>query len=563
VRSIDQNIRREQPTYSNFYRQSKRLLIFKDLIEPLLSTTRIEEEYTRGMTYSGWHSAYDKAIDGCQTHGWDWAEVAFDESKPLHVNIEHIGFEKLIFPRDAVDIQACQMIFRAYSVSPRQLKKFITKYNFNPNEVQKLIDKQKAANVTEKNIEIYKKFCKYNDVVYVAWFNLECEDWLLAPIPLYLGRQVLLSQTVQVPTPMMTLNPLTGQPEQQLIMQDQLQQKWVDVEERMYPVFRLPYFETEQAKLTDVVGRVFLDKHKQEAKTANLSQFINQSQNASSVFSCLDTDSVRNESEIQNISLDNSRIIPLKIKFFSPPSPDATMLMLQNYLDAFDSQEAGRMDFAAMNRKDSRKTATEVNAAQQESSVLGSMSISLLSKWIREIHSFSWEIVKSQALQGKITFLADPETQENNEELLNRPYEIRAAGDIDVVKRLELVAQYKEFWPVIQNTHIAVPFLSRLLKLALSEDGEYFATLLQQTDPRIILSQLVAILESTLQPQDLMGLTPEQQQTFMQVMTTAKQISEDYIASMQPGSPDENSGENNNNKQPKAQNEPSPAPAIG
>lgn len=530
VRSIDQNIRREQPAYINFFKQSKRLAIFKDLYDPQAITSRLEEEYSRGLTYSGWETPMFKVIDGAQTHGWDWCEVTFDETKPLHVAIEHIGHDKLIFPLDAHDIQACQMIFRVYSVSPRQLKNFVTKFKFNETEVNRILEKQKDAKLVEHNVTIYKKFCKYNNVVYVSWFSCDCEDWLLAPQPHYVGRQQLVSEVVKTPIVIQTMaGPIASE-------QEQMQETWQPLTERMYPVFRLPYYETEQAKLTDVVGRVFLDKHKQEAKTANISQFINASQNASEVLCSVDTDTIRNEAELQNITLTDDAIIPVKVKFFSPPPPDASMLSLQNYLDSFDSQEAGRMDFAALNRKDSRKTATEVSAAREESAILGSVQVSLFSRFLRELYSYAWEIVKSQAMQFKITFLSpDGEPTNNDLPSINRIYEIRAAGDIDVVRRLETIAQYKEFWPVVQNTHIAIPFLARLLRLALPEDGAYFAEQLEKADPRAILTQLVAILEATLTPQELAGLTPEQQQTLMQVMLQAKQIAETYTAEAMGG----------------------------
>lgn len=538
VRSIDQNIRREQPSYINFIKQSKRLVIFKDLKEPTKITTELENEFSRGMTYSGWETPLFRVIDGAQTHGWDWCEVTFDESKPLHVGIEHVGFEKLIFPLDAHDIQACQIICREYSVSPRQLQNFVLKFNFNKVEVDKQLLKLKDAGV-EKNLTVYKEYFKYQNVVYVAWFCDTADDWLFAPKPHYLGRKTLQTQVVDVPTMSTQMDPMTGQIVQMPAMTQQMVQNWVDVQETLYPVFRLPYIETERAKLCDVVGRVFLDKHKQEAKTANVSQFINACQKSSEIYIAVDTDNVRNEAELQNITIEDDKIIPVKVKFFSPPPPDSTMLGLQNYLDAFDSQEAGRMDFAAMNRQDSRKTATEVAAAREETAVLGTVQVSLLSRFLRELYTFIWEVVKSQAAQNKITFLAKAETElgvENDIEQIDRPYEIRAAGDIDVVRRLETIAQYKEFWPIVQNTHIAIPFLARLIRMALPEDGDMFAKQLEGADPRAILAQLVAILEATLTPQEIAALDPMQQQTLMQVMMQAKQVAQQYAQQTLGGS---------------------------
>jgi len=91
VRVIDSNIRREQPAFINYIKQSRRILVFKDIGDPGIPTGRLEEEFSRGMTYSGWDIPHFKEVDGSQTHGWDAIEVVFDVSKPLHVALEHIG----------------------------------------------------------------------------------------------------------------------------------------------------------------------------------------------------------------------------------------------------------------------------------------------------------------------------------------------------------------------------------------------------------------------------------------------------------------------------------------
>lgn len=523
VRTIESNIRREQPAYINYLKQSRRLLIFKDIVEPLRVTTSLEDEFSRGMTYSGWEIPQFKCIDGSQTHGWDAVEVVFDETKPLHVGIEHVGNDRLIFPVDAINIQDCEIICKLVTVTSKQLKRLAKDFQFSPIEIQKLLDLQ-SENKKEATINIYKKFCKYENIVYVSWFSLKCDDWLKAPDKLYLGRNQLETTVIEVPVP--TIDPITGQPT--VVMQPQTQQNWVPVNESLYPIFILPYNETEQFKIVSHKGRVFLDKPKQEAKTANLSQFLNGCQRGSTLYPSPKTGYEKTAKEVETIKLGDSLIPPFPIDYFTPPYPDAVMLSLQQYLDTYDSQEIGQINFAALNRKDSRKTATEVSAAQQEASQLSSVQLTLFSTFIREVYTFAWEIVKSRAAQEKIVFLVDQETGRNDIESVNRLYDIRAAGDVDVVKRSELIQQYKEFWPVIANTPLANIFLSRLVRLIFPDEGDMYANILSQDDPRILVTQLADVLRNSIDSEEMAALDPQSQQNLMLLLQKADMTTQQH-----------------------------------
>lgn len=524
VRAIESNIRREQPAYINYLKQSRRLLIFKDVMEPLRVTTRLEDEFSRGMTYSGWEIPQFKCIDGSQTHGWDAVEVVFDTKKPLQCGLEHIGNDRLIFPTDAINIQDCEIILKLVTVTSKQLKRLVKEFGFSPIEVKKLLDLH-SEEKKEATINIYKKFCKYNNVVYTSWFSCKCDDWLKPPEPMYLGREQLATVVKDVPavdplTQQPMLNPLDGSP----MMTQQPVQEWQPVEENMYPIFILPYNETEQTKIVSHKGRVFLDKPKQEAKTANLSQFLNGCQRGSTLYPSLDVDYEKTAKELQSIKIGDSIIPPVKLKFYSPPYPDAVMLNLQQYLDSYDAQEVGQINFAALNRKDSRKTATEVSAANEETSKLNSVQLTLFSTFIREVYSFAWEIVKSRAAQEKIVFLVNPETGTNDIETVNRLYDIRAAGDVDVVKRSELIQQYKEFWPIIQNTALAPVFLGRLIRLVFPDEGDMYAEILMQDDPRILLTQMAEVLRNSIDTEELNALDPQAQQNLMMLLQKADMI---------------------------------------
>jgi hypothetical protein len=503
IRVIDSNIRREQPSFTNYLKQSRRLVIFKNIPNPGAVTTALEDDFTRIMTYSGWDIPHFKVVDGGQTHGFDSVEVLYDSSKPGHVAIEHIGNDRLLFYRDTINIQSCALIARHYSVTAKQLKTFVTQFGFDPEQVKTIVNE---ADVKDKGscVEIYKCFYKKDDIVYVGWYNCKCSNWLKAPELLYLGIVAPDDTTGEL-----TLVPIT-----------------------FYPIFILPYYETEQQRIIDHHGRAFLDHHKQEALTANISQFLNGCQRSSRPIPSAKGE-IRSNTEVESYELGPDKVCPIPLDWYAPAYPDAVMLQLQQYLDSYNSQEAGQINYAAQNRKDSRKTATEISAAERENNLLSSVQISLYSNFIREVYGLAWQIVQSEALQDKITFLVDLQTGKNNYEIISQKYDIRAAGDTDVIKRAELIREYKEFWPIIQTTPAAVPFLSRLVTLVFGNEGATYSKIIEGGDPRAILTQLVQIINDPEITKCILmaaqSLPPEQKMILTQVLEQAKQVAEGYL----------------------------------
>lgn len=499
MRVIDTNIRREQPAFFNYLKGGRRLMIFSDILNPSYVTTQIEDEFTRGMTYSGWEIPHFKTVDGSQTHGWDSVEVEFNDAKPLHVAIEHVGTDNLLFPLDAIDLQSCELIARKMKLSGKQLQTFVEKFGFSEDVVKKILASGEETK-KDKIHYVYKCQGKINGIVFVCWYHPEGEGYLSAPIQLSLG----------------IADPETG----------------IDAPIAFYPIFILPYYESEKQRIIDHLGRVFLDLHKQEALTANISQFLNGCQKASTIEVAVKGEITR-QAELQSWELGSNKIAPVPLEFFSPPYPDSVMLQLQNYMDSANSQEAGQVNFAANNRKDSRKTATEIAAARDENAVLSSIQVSLYSSFIRQVYSVAWKIVQSQAMQQKITFLAVPETGQNNVALIQRQYDLRSAGDIDVIKRAELIAQYKEFWPIMQTTPAAIPFLARLLRLSFPDEGNTYALIIEQGDPRALLMQVAKVLEDPAITAAILsssaGLPPEQKQILINLLEQVKMVGEQYL----------------------------------
>ena len=224
------------------------------------------------------------------------------------------------------------------------------------------------------------------------------------------------------------------------------------------------------------------------------------------------------------------------------PTPDATVLQALQFFGSLNANQTGQLDYAVINRKDARKTAEEMKVASQESDDLKSVSLSFYSEHLREIYAFVWKIVQSQAKQDLIKFcltkqeitIQDPLGQQiptgqfqwvNNLELISQTFDIRPAGDTDVVQRERKVQQMKQDWPVIQNTALAVRFLSDLMRLQYPDVGADYAKILEAGDPlKALVLQLATILAGALQPEEYAALAPQEQQQLAMVQQQVQQL---------------------------------------
>jgi hypothetical protein len=548
VRVIDTNIIREQPPYVNYLKNSRRLMTFRSLDNPSQDPQLIEQEFTRGMTYSGWETEHYKVIDGSQTHGWACIEVVFDSTKPLNCGLEYIAHDELYWPKSIKKLQDAPRIIRKYEVTNIMLRSWVRDFEFNPEQVNIILAPRKDSSKEPETVTIYKHMFKKEGIVYVAWFSLDSgsNDWLKAPEKLFIGiyTQQEVMQEVQVGT-----DPFTGQP----INQPMPSKQWVEADVTIYPYFKLPYRETEKPKAVDNKGRVFLDGPKQEAQTAILSGFVNGITRASNVYASPSQEDGTGAAiqELENVKLMGGRIFNRPINFFNPPYPAPMLINALQYLDVSNSNETNQTNFAVMNREDSRKTATEIGAAQQEQTKLTSVQLTLFSTYIREVYSFAWLIVQSQALIGAIKFLLVPGQQDpmtgqtaltNDVATIGQTWELRSAGDVDVIQRQEKIAQMKQDWPVVAATPLALRFLTDLMKLEYPEVGDQYAAILNTGNPAMLLQAMAAIVQGIFQahPELLAELPPEQQQQLMQIMQASAQTIQVNQQQQQPGKTNDN-----------------------
>lgn len=533
VRVIDTNIQREQPAYVNYLKNSRRLCTFNSLSNPEQNTQKLELEFTRGMTYIGWETPHYKCMDGAQTHGWDSIEVVPDETKPLGVALEQIGHDQLFFPTSSIDLQFSQRVIRRYEMTLMQLDKF----GFDPAQIDKLKQARKSTAKALETIHVYKQYCKKVGQVYVAWFCLEMgvDNWLKAPAIFDLG---LVDPKTLAPVPT-----------------------------TFYPIFVSLYRESEKPHIMAHKGRVYYDENKQEAQTAILSGFVNGLTRAANLYAspAKETGTGGSIKEIEGLVMSGGRVMSEPINFWSPPYPDPMVLNALQYFDVANSQETNQPTFAVNNRQDSRKTATEIGAAQEQQAMLNSVQLTMFSTFIREVYNCVWLVVQSLALQNKIVFLQIDQQQPVLNPLTNQPlvdpmtgqpvttnirvndaatigqvYEVRAAGDVDVIQRQEQIQQMMQDWPVIMNTPLRDVFLQDLMRLKYTARGETYANLIAQ-QPQLdalkgIVARLGTIMQGVMQqhPEIMTALAPDQQADVGSLVQQSLQVAATLGPEQQP-----------------------------
>lgn len=503
VRVIDENIRKEQPTFTNYLTQSRRLAVFDCRSNPRIQGIEVlEQEFTKGMSYDGMIRNLFKTIDGAQTHGWDSVEITYDPTKPLKCGVEHIGHDNLLFPTDAKDLQACEYIMRRFKLTVSQLKRFVRKHGFNSQVVESVIEAEKSkTTITAKNIEVYKVFIKHEDTVYVAWCALDknIDDWMKAPTPLSLGRKEQKQVTNIVPKSQQL-------PDGSVVIMNvpEVQTVTVDSPEGEYPIKIYLYSESEEQSITEQKGRVFYDLPWQEAQIALRSLFINGAMRASNVYgSPENNDATSGAPRKMDLTLEHGCFYSAPMRFFNTNYPDPSILRAADALDVRKSAEMGQTASAVINRDDSRKTATELNSAKEEQQNLNSVSILLFSGFMRGVFGFCWYIVQNQAQQNAI--VVAPVAQQdamggsvivNNPELINQVYDIKPAGDIDVVKRAERIEKRFTLLPIIQTLggDLMFEYIRDLIRELLPEDADKYIQLLGMDLQKMQLIQTLGAL---------------------------------------------------------------------
>ena len=455
---IDTNIRREQSKYVAYVTGSRRSAIFTSITEPTAATGELERDFTDKTRYSGWQVPLFKVIDGMQLHGYSIAEGQFDEDMPGHFAIEAVNYVDFGFPEDTRDIQACEMVVHRHYFTAIQLLDMVEGDDFNEDIVDTLVEDHGQAPEVESLYQVEKVLFRHDNKIHVAWScNAKCDDWLRDPRPLYLGRR-------------------DGE-----MLQDETQ----------YPYVVFPYNIQEDSAVQNATGRAFADRTTQETITSLMSSFVTAHRRAANFYFAKDNEDPNNTNVQTSVRFQNGALIDANIKQFQLKPPDTSMVGAIQSLMSQNAQEQSQINYAAMNRQDSRKTATEIQAASSEAQMLSSTQVSLFSIALKDAYEWCWRIYQSRVVAGVLRPAAALDMY------LNHEFNIKPAGDVDVIERQEKSQKMMQAWGVVSQTALAPVFLQNMMRLMFPDEGESYAEMLQTGNEKDqLLQQLMQIINS-------------------------------------------------------------------
>jgi len=506
---IDANIRREQSVYVGYLTAPPRSLVLSNIQNPSTVTEPIERDITNRIRYDGWQMPLYRAVDSMQQNGYGVVEIVQDQSKPGHLVIQDVAYDDFGYCLDSKDIQSAEMITRQYHFTKTQLIA-LTKIKdptkrFDIEQVERIVTAKdrEAEDYKETSLfKVEKVMFRKKGVVQVGWScQLKCDDWLRAPRPLYIGRQ--------------RRSPIGF---------------WMKDFETDYPFFILPYTITENTTIRQFRGRAYFDQDVQEAISSLMSSVVTGYRRSTYFMFSKDIDNDPNgDVATQTVVVGNGKVVNSKVRQFMLAAPDATSLSAIQALTSANLQEQSQINYAANNRQDSRKTATEIQAAQQNSQQLSTIQLALFSTSIKAIYSTFFEVCRSRVLAQLILDLP-PQLVE----LYGATYSIRPAGDSDVVERQQKIQQMQQAWPVMEHTPAAQMFLSKLLMLLFPEDAPQYLTAFQvdQTKDKALQSCL-QVLGALVQ--DPNALSPQERQNVPQILGLIQNIIQILHPQQQPG----------------------------
>lgn len=435
-RTIETNLRRDKSTYVKYIEKATTVLNFTDTANPQNRLDPVSRWHTEIVRSGDWRRPLYLLVDSLELHGAGWLEVVFDPTSPSRTAKEYIRREDLLIPEQTRTLQACTRMYRRYQVTKEQFKKLAAKYDFDLAVAKISYDKEKSGTAL---VNIYKGYLRDDTgVVHIAWRTEDgsAETWLKAPEPLDLG---IYNETIDEATGQLSFTP---QPI------------------NLYPVFCFPYELEEDETIYETQGRAALDLHVQEALTSLITSTTNGANRASRFYPTRKAAADGNPRNQESVILKHGCLNDGDIDVFQPNWPSPVALSVAQLLTTRNATQAGATDFAAMSRQDTAKTATELTLAQTESDELSSARISLFSFNLLSAETLCFLIIRSQVKVGEIK---TPPTF-NAAQLFSPTLTWTMAADTQVVLRAQTATKFQQYFPYVQNTPFALPFVSAMLQ---------------------------------------------------------------------------------------------------
>lgn len=474
VRLIDNNIAKDMPPLIAYIAQSPRQAIFKAMSVDTISGQEdvLEREFTRVLRYPQWEFDYIRANDSAELHGFAWFETLYDDAKPGACAINYVGVEDLVFDLGVSDIQESRMVMRRHAITLVTLYELAEENEWDPIIVRRIAERLEERK-TESNdqkigqpapMNVWKVYFKEGGTVQCAWWCKEVDEekWLREPRPFVNG---VVTQQTMPPDPTQMFAPPAVE--------------FVDETETDYPFDALRYRVTEHKQLSSQQGRAEMDLYKQEAACTIWGGFINTTIRANKTMWAPrdgDPSTAGTAPKQLEVLVKDGAIWDKPMDAFHPPAPDPMVPKALDMLMTQNADDINKNAYTVQNRKDSRKTATEVAAAKDDDAKTDSVSVLMLSVTLKQVYTRAYRIVRSQKLAGRIKFC------DGYEHLLEAEYSVSAAGDVDYVERQQIIANMQQDWPVFQATPMAGVFLEEYVRARYPSKADRFIKAMQMGD---------------------------------------------------------------------------------
>jgi len=468
-RTIDTNIRIEKSPYVKYLESPTTILSFEEPSASQINLMPLAAWHAGIVRVGDWKDPHIKNQDALLLHGCGYMELVYDKNSPSHTVVEYIRRENLIFPKGTRDLQACGRMYRCYPVTKAQLSVLAAEFGFDEAQLAKVKTRFKD---TQEEIKLYKGFLRADDgVVMVAWRaddNVGNDNWLKAPEPHQIGIFDVTPSLDPKKPPTVVARKLTK-----------------------IPIIDFPYHLEEDEVILETQGRSALDLHVQDCLTAMWTGTANGVVRASRFYPSRKVTPGETPKNDELFTLKHGAVFEGDFNIFQPSWPNSIAIAAAQSLAGKKAQEIGATNYAAMNRNDTRKTATELTMAREESDNLSGPNISLYSSRMLRLELLRWEVIKS-GIAVEAAFNVPPNLKKFNPPpsiplavIMSPTLNVQMAADAQVVRRAQRQSRFLENWPIVSESPYALPYLESFLEEMFPDDFPKWKAVVQNADARV------------------------------------------------------------------------------
>jgi hypothetical protein len=475
----------------------------------------LDQEFTRVLQYPGWEIPYIEVLDGAELNGIGYMMVKADNTKLGGVSMETIPFNEIVYDRRLKSLQDSPAILIKHVITAVSFYHWDSFENFDKNsDAYKAIAKRllsEEVNVIGDDLVIYETFVKVNGFVYRGWYYKDSRQWLKQPLP--------FSNGIEESVPEINIDPMAMTSEPTYVNKP--------VHLTYYPIAVKRSEIKENRKHDEAEGRAVEDYHKQEAATTLMTAAVNGCTQAANTMWSPDGANLDGVAPAQlQYKIKNNAIWKTPMKAFTSPWPDPMIFKGIEAITQQNAMENNQVAWAVNNRKDSRKTATEIEAAQQQQGMLTGTAALVFSIFLRDVLTMTWPIVQSEAKKGSIKFLIEVSDPAEKEAILSKQYEVKPAGDIDFVEKQQRITNIQQDLPMFQGTPIGQEMMKEYVRLRYPEKYDQWSKILSQGNDSQLIQGLGQALQAVVTDEATGQLKPEfaaEAQSFQQLQQAVEQ----------------------------------------